>query len=149
MLYTNLKSVHTAALCFFPRFCSYNWHIPLTYVTSRSPHKKHTVWIKTDSGEQGRNDWMIFNMKLVHVIYCVKRSCLVSTFFMLPTIPVLKIITQNNTGTTLTYIKKITYDCLQMLSNYKSKFVSLEFSETRLHLFYIQVLSCIDLPCKR
>ena len=76
---------------------------------------------------------MIFNMKLVHVIYCVKRSCLVSTFFMLLTIPILKIITQYDTGTTLTYIK-ITYDCLQMLSNYNSKFFSLEFSETRLHL---------------
>lgn len=49
---------------------------------------------------------------------------------MLLTIPILKIITQYDTGTTLTYIK-ITYDCLQMLSNYNSKFVSLEFSETR------------------
>jgi len=24
----------------------YNWHVPLTYVTSHKPHKKHTVWMK-------------------------------------------------------------------------------------------------------
>ncbi|KAL9980512.1 hypothetical protein ACROYT_G009112 [Oculina patagonica] len=27
----------------------YHWHIPLTYVTSHNPHKKHTVWMRKDS----------------------------------------------------------------------------------------------------
>lgn len=32
-------------------FCSYQWHIPLTYVTSQNPHKQHTVWMKKENGE--------------------------------------------------------------------------------------------------
>ena len=34
-------------------FCSYRWYVPLTYVTSRNPHKQHTVWMKKENGEWG------------------------------------------------------------------------------------------------
>lgn len=27
----------------------YQWHIPLTYVTSQNPHKQHTVWMKKEN----------------------------------------------------------------------------------------------------
>lgn len=32
-------------------FFSYNWQIPLTYVTSQNPHKTHTVWMKEPHGK--------------------------------------------------------------------------------------------------
>ena len=33
-------------------FFSYNWQIPLTYVTSQNPHKTHTVWMKDSHGKK-------------------------------------------------------------------------------------------------
>lgn len=33
-------------------FFSYNWQIPLTYVTSQNPHKTHTVWMKDTHGKK-------------------------------------------------------------------------------------------------
>ena len=33
-------------------FFSYNWQIPLTYVTSQNPQKTHTVWMKDSHGKK-------------------------------------------------------------------------------------------------